>query len=560
MAEPRPTTARTDTARTDTARPGTAGSELTCDVLVVGAGPVGMTAAALLAARGVDVVVLERRSGPSDEPKAISLDDESLRTYQQAGLEPEILRVVVPGTGTAYYDSDDRLLFHGRAAVPNRLGYPFKNPFAQPDLEQTLFDALDAHPRVRLLFGTSAGRLVQDADGVHVDVSDAAGQPGPVSGVQARYVLGTDGGRSTVRAELGIDMTGRNYDDVWLVVDTTGDRRTERYGMHHADPRRPHVVVPGLYGRCRYEFLLLPEECRAGAEPPFALIEELLRPYREIRPDQVERAVAYRFNALSATRWRAGRVFLLGDAAHMMPPFAGQGLNSGIRDAANLTWKLASALADGGSEQLLDSYQQERKPHADAVIASSERLGRVVMTRHVGRAAARDAALRRALATPEGRLWFEEMRYRPRAVFDEGLVYRPSQHPMVGTQIGQPLVFWFEEHQPVLLDRVTGDDWSLVGVGVRRADWLAADQVLPNLPKTKVSVPLDDTVEVVDDQVRTAIDLDHRLYEELSSARGCFVLLRPDRFVAAVVTPDQLADLDAEVRGWTAPHPALAVR
>ena len=532
--------------------------ELHCQVLVVGAGPVGMTAAALLAARGIDVVVVEKRSGPSDEPKAISLDDESLRTYQQAGLETEILRVVVPGTGTAYYDSDDRLLFHGRAAVPNRLGYPFKNPFAQPDLEGTLYQTLDEHPHVRLLFSTAVDRIDPDADGVRVDVSASGG--GSACGaraISASYVLGADGGRSTVRAELGIEMTGRSYDDVWLVVDTLGDCRTERYGMHHADPRRPHVVVPGLHGRCRYEFLLLPDECEPGGEPPFDLIERILAPYRSITPAQVERAVAYRFHALSADHWRSGRAFLLGDAAHMMPPFAGQGLNSGIRDAANLSWKLAAALENGGGEKLLDSYQQERKPHADAVIRSSERLGRVVMTRNVPRAAARDAALRRALATDEGREYLEHMHYRPRAVFTEGLVLRDSTHPLVGTQIGQPLVFWFEEHTQLLLDRVTGDDWSLVGVGLPRAAWSAAFDALSVVPRTLVAVPLDDTVEALGHQVRTAIDLDTRLYEELGSARGRFVLLRPDRFVAAVVEPDQLGELDDVVQGWFARHEVL---
>lgn len=531
-------------------------AELICDVLVVGAGPVGMTAAALLAARGVDVVVVERRPGPSDEPKAISLDDESLRTYQQAGLETDILRVVVPGTGTAYYDSDDRLLFHGRAAVPNRLGYPFKNPFAQPDLEQTLYRSLEKHPGVRLLFGTAVDGLAQTRDEVRVAIADHTS----TWAVSARYVLGADGGRSTVRTLLDVPMTGRSYDDVWLVVDTTGDNRTERYGMHHADPRRPHVVVPGLHGRCRYEFLLLPDEGPAGAEPPFELIEQLLRPYRAITAAQVERAVAYRFHALSATRWRSGRVFLLGDAAHMMPPFAGQGLNSGIRDAANLCWKVAAALEGRGGDGLLDSYQQERKPHADAVIASSERLGRVVMTRHVGRAAARDAALRRALATPSGRSYLEQMRYRPRAVYKQGLVLDPGGHELVGTQIGQPLVFWFEQHAPVLFDRVLGDDWSLIGVGVSPTGWASAADALPAISRTLVSVPLDDTVEPVGPGVRTAIDLDTRLYEELGAARGHFVLLRPDRFVAAVVTPYQLEHLDHVVQRWFASSEALVAR
>lgn len=529
---------------------------LHCDVLVVGAGPVGMTAAVLLAARGVDVVMVERNAGTSSDPKAISLDDESLRTYQQAGLDEDILAVIVPGTGTAYYDADNRLLFRGRAAVPDRLGYPFKNPFAQPDLEQVLRRALEHSPRVRLLFSTSMTALVQDADGVRVTVS----AEGVEQTVEAAYVLGADGGRSAVRAAVGIDMHGTSYDDVWLVADTLGDTRTERYGMHHGDPDRPHVIVPGLYGRCRYEFLLHPEECLAGEDPPFELIELLLAPYRSIRPDQVERAVAYRFHGLSADAWRRGRVFLLGDAAHMMPPFAGQGLNTGIRDAANLTWKLAEALTRGGSEELLDSYEQERKPHADAVTRSSERLGRVVMTRDRERARARDVAVRAALETPDGRAYYEEMRWRPRAEFTEGLVHDPDSHPLVGLQLGQPKVFSFHDHRQVLLDRVTGDGWALLGVGVEPGAWSGVAETFQGLDPVLVHVPLADTVTDCGPEVRIAIDLDTRLYAEVESARDHFVLVRPDRFVAAVVLPADLARLAARATAWVRSQPSLVPR
>ena len=535
-----------------------------CDVLVVGAGPVGMTAAALLAARGLDVVLVERRPGPSDEPKAISLDDESLRTYQQAGIEDRVMSVIVPGTGTTYYGADGEVLFHGRAAVPHRLGYPFKNPFAQPDLEEVLHAALREDPRVRMLFDTSVTGLDAGADEVDVAVSTAV--PGAAGGTQehlvsARYVLGCDGGRSTVRSLTGITMTGRGYDDVWVVVDTLGDTRTERYGMHHGDPDRPHVVVPGLHGRCRYEFLVSPDECTAGVEPPFDLVESLVAPYRSLAPEQVERAVAYRFNALNALDWRRGRVFLLGDAAHMMPPFAGQGLNSGIRDAANLAWKLATAITEGGSEELLDSYQLERRPHAAEVIASSEKLGRIVMTRSRRLALFRDAAVRRALTTASGRAFFEEMRYRPRAVLDQGLVVDPGAHPMVGTQIGQPLVFCPQVHRQVLLDRVLGDGWALVGAGVPAAAWEPAVQERASMPPALrpalVDVPLDETVRDCGDAITTAIDLDTRLSAELAPARGRFVLLRPDRFVAAVVGPEQVHQVLATVQRWSTPQPAL---
>ena len=522
---------------------------LTCEVLVIGAGPVGLTAAALLSARGVDVVVVERRQGPSDEPKAISLDDESLRTYQAAGIVDDVLRVIVPGTGTAYSDSQDQPLFHARAAVPHRLGYPFKNPFAQPDLERTLVDALERRPNVRLRFGTAVTGLTQTDGEVAVELASG----GAALVARASYVLGADGGRSSVRSAVGITMTGRSYDETWLVVDTTGDTRRERYGMHHGNPDRPHVIVPGLHGRCRYEYALSADECEPGAEPPFALIERLLAPYRTITPDQVERAVAYRFHALRATEWRRGRVFLLGDAAHMMPPFAGQGLNSGIRDAANLSWKVAAALGGGAAPALLESYQQERKPHADAVIASSEKLGRLVMTRSPRLALARDAAVRRALATPSGRAFFEEMRYRPVARFADGLVLDPGAHPLTGTQVGQPLVFDVAGHRQVRLDEVLGPDWALVGVGVDAAVWRVRTPELAALGPRLVAVPLDDTVDELGPDVRVAIDLDTRLYGELGTARGRFVLVRPDRFVAAVAEPDRLDGLAAALRGWLAP-------
>jgi 3-(3-hydroxy-phenyl)propionate hydroxylase len=198
--------------------------------------------------------------------------------------------------------------------------------------------------------------------------------------ITARYAIGADGGRSTVRESLGITMTGRAYDEPWLVADTLGDPHRETYGMHLGIPERPTVIIPGKDGRCRYEFLLFPGEGVPGEQPGQELIAKLLAPYRGVSPGAVERAVIYKFNGLVADTWRAGNVFLAGDAAHMMPPFAGQGLNSGLRDVANLCWKLAEAVHGRLNDGALDSYQAERKPHATASVRLSEKLGRVVMT------------------------------------------------------------------------------------------------------------------------------------------------------------------------------------
>jgi 3-(3-hydroxy-phenyl)propionate hydroxylase len=241
----------------------------------------------------------------------------------------------------------------------------------------------------------------------------------------------------------------------------------------------------------------------------------------------------------------------------MMPPFAGQGLNSGIRDAANLAWKIAAALSGSDSDKLLDSYELERKPHAEAVIRSSERLGRVVMTHNRRLAEFRDRKVREALATPGGRAFFEEMRYRPQAIYRDGLISPGKSHPLIGTQVGQPSVFWFEEHREVLLDELLWTGWSVIGVAVPPEQWGAARDAFAFLAPSFVSVPLDDTVEDAPEDVQTAIDIDTRLYAELESARGQFVLLRPDRYVAAVATITELTDLGKLVRAWFEQSPVL---
>jgi 3-(3-hydroxy-phenyl)propionate hydroxylase len=504
------------------------------DVVVVGAGPVGMTVAALLAAHRIRVQVLERNQTTSDEPKAISIDDEALRVYQAAGLVTRLLRIIVPGTGTRYYDRNGRPLFQARAQQPRRHGYPFKNPFAQPDLERELAQHLRGLPTVSLRMGAEVTALSQDADGVLVQSSAGS--------VQARYVLGCDGGRSLVREQLGIPMTGRSYPEVWLVADVLGDEHNERYGMHHADPVRPRVVIPGRDGRCRYEFQLNPGEGEAAVPPDFALVRRLLAPYRDITEDQVERAVTYRFHALVADRWRCGNTFLLGDAAHMMPPFAAQGLNSGIRDAGNLAWKVADVLAGRLTDAALDSYQTERKPHVAAMVAISERMRRVVMTTNPRYAARRDDYLRRLLATGRGKEFLENMRYRPPHAYSSGLL-ADSAGP-VGTMIGQPEVFDATEGRIRLLDEILGSGWAFLGVGVSAAELAGEAEHVRGLRPALLQVAAAGRTPGAAPGGVTAIeDVDGRLDADLAACQRCCVLLRPDRFIAAAWVPGKAPEL-----------------
>jgi 3-(3-hydroxy-phenyl)propionate hydroxylase len=507
-------------------------------VLIVGAGPVGLTVANLLAARDVPVVLVERNATTSDEAKAISLDDESLRTLQAADLAEAVLGIVVPGTGTRYYDRKGRPLFHARGPEPYRLGYTFKNQFAQPELERLLLQSLKGRDGVDVRFGTELVAVTDAADGAIARLRDTG--TGDLLDLPVSWVLGCDGGRSTVRELRGIDMTGTSHRDVWLVADTVGDDHDERYGMHLGRPDRPTVIVPGRDGRCRYEFRLRPGEGESGTKPDFATIQRLVAPYRSISPDQVERCTNYTFNAVVADRWRDGRCFLLGDAAHMMPPFAGQGLNSGVRDAANLAWKVAEVWHGRADDGLLDTYEAERRPHATAMVEFSERLGQVVMTVDPMRGRIRDAAVRALLLTPWGRRYLAEMRFRPRAVHRSGLVVRTGtgDEGLVGTQLPQPRVLVPPSLHPRLLDHVLGNGLALLGVDVRAADWDRVAVALP--PMTHVDVCLGERLPRPHGERQAIADADGRLEAALAGVRGRFVLVKPDRYIAAVFPAGQV--------------------
>ncbi|WP_041542826.1 bifunctional 3-(3-hydroxy-phenyl)propionate/3-hydroxycinnamic acid hydroxylase [Catenulispora acidiphila] len=510
-------------------------------VLIVGGGPVGLVVANLLAARGVALVLVERNKSTSEEAKAISLDDESLRALHAAGLAEDVLDIVVPGTGTRYFGRKGRPLLHARGPQGYRLGFPFKNQFAQPELEALLLNALTSRPEADIRFGTELLAVTEDPDGTSATAVVRAPGQTTTQTFRASWVLACDGGRSTVRDLRGIPMSGTSHRQVWLVADTTGDPHDERYGIHLGTPHRPTVIVPGRDGRCRYEFLLRPDEGTRGVRPDFETLRRLVAPYRSLTEAQVERCTAYTFNAVVADRWHDGHVLLLGDAAHMMPPFAGQGLNSGIRDAANLAWKIEQVVRGRAREALLRTYEVERRPHATAMVRYSERLGSIVMTTDRRRALVRDLATRALLALPQGRRYLTEMRFRPRARFEAGLV--TGSHPLTGTQLPQPLVLIPPGLRPRLLDDILGPSFAVLGVDVPEAAWRQFDGAdWPDImaDATRIDVFLDDRLPPTTGPRTAVADADGRLEQALDTARNRFVLIRPDRYIAAVIGPGGL--------------------
>jgi 3-(3-hydroxy-phenyl)propionate hydroxylase len=515
------------------------------DVLVVGGGPTGLTAASLLGSYGLGVALVEKNMTTSDEAKAISLDDESLRALQAAGLDEAVYPIIVPGTGTRYYAANGKPLFHARGPRVRRHGHPFKNPFAQPDLERALASGLDAFDNVGAYFGVELVDFTQDED--HV-VAQVRCTDGSILTTRAKFLLGCDGGRSTVRELLGIEMSGQSFSELWLVADTLEDSHDERYGMHVGDPHRPHVIVPGLNGRCRYEFKLKDGEAVPGKNPPFELVRRLVERYRPLTPAQLERSVVYGFHAIIADHFGRRRCFLLGDAAHMMPPFAGQGLNSGVRDAINLCWKVAAVIRGTAESTLLDSYETERQPHARATIALSVKLGDVVMTSSPVRAWTRDWLVRAALVVPLSRRYLTEMRYRPKTQFRSGFLWRrPGRtKDIVGTIVPQTNVLDGTGNVVRRLDDILGSSGAVLGVGVDQSEWTVVEAALAAAPgalemlfKTRIDVAVEDRSPRPTSSRGSSADVEGAREAFLRPAHERFVLVRPDRVVAAVFRVDE---------------------
>ena len=348
------------------------------DVAIVGCGPVGALLANLLGLCGISVRIVDRDTHAYTLPRAIHFDDEVMRVFQAAGLAASVHPKLHVSPGMKFVDATGRLLLDwSRPQTIGPQGWFASYRFHQPELEQALRAGLERFPHVTLHTGCEVVAIEQRDEGVAVRFRDTAGLPGEV---QARYVVGCDGAKSMVRRAMGATLEDLGFRERWLVIDAMLLRPRPDLGDHsiqHCDPARPATYVRGTGDRRRWELSVLPGEDEAALTQPQRL-RELLSPW--VGPDdiRIERAVVYTFHSALADRWRRGPLLIAGDAAHLTPPFLGQGMCAGIRDAANLAWKLAAVLQGHSDPALLDSYGSERIPHVREYIELAIRLGGLI--------------------------------------------------------------------------------------------------------------------------------------------------------------------------------------
>lgn len=368
------------------------------DVAIVGYGPSGVVAAGLLGQAGLKVYTCDKQLGVYEIPRAISLDHEILRVFQQLGVVDAIQPFCEPFTPSEYFGVDGRMIRRmTMVKPPYPQGYTPSVVFSQPPVERALRERVARLRNVRVELGTELVDLRQDDAGATLQVR---GPEGSVRSLRARYVIACDGGSSFVRTKLDLPLEDLDFDEPWLVVDVLVNERglakLPKVSVQYCEPERPCTLVIGPANHRRWEISLNPgEDPRQAATP--ARTWELLSRWLTPQDGELWRQASYRFHALVAARWRAGRVFLAGDAAHMQPPFLGQGMCQGIRDVANLSWKLASVLrgevAGAAADALLDSYGAERKAHVRELTSRIKGVGAVICERDPARARARDAKL-----------------------------------------------------------------------------------------------------------------------------------------------------------------------
>ncbi|WP_445672035.1 bifunctional 3-(3-hydroxy-phenyl)propionate/3-hydroxycinnamic acid hydroxylase [Pseudomonas inefficax] len=532
-------------------------ADYTADVVIIGAGPVGLAIANYLGQAGVQVLQIEKLDQLIDYPRAIGIDDESLRTVQAIGLVEQVLPHTTPWHAMRFLTPKGRC-FADIQPTTDEFGWSRRNAFIQPQVDAVLHRGLARFANVRTLFSRDVVEFQQDEQGVSLRMN---GPEGCQESVRARYLVACDGGNSLIRRTLDIAFEGKTAPNQWIVIDIANDPLGTPNVYLCCDPVRPYVSAALPHGVRRFEFMVMPGETEEQLGKPENMRKLLAKVLPD--PDRVEliRKRVYTHNARLASQFRVKRVLLAGDAAHIMPVWQGQGYNSGMRDASNLGWKLALVVKGLAGEALLDTYEQERRDHAKAMIDLSVLAGHVLAPPKRWQGALRDGISWMLNYLPAVKRYFLEMRFKPMPQYTKGaLVTEPgskSKASPVGRMFIQPKVLT-ESGDIRLLDDVIGSNFAFIAWGNDPLWGLSSAQVqawralgacfIQVLPEVQLKAGR----EVPDGVIRVG-DCTGRLKEWFGRYPVSIALLRPDRFVGAVAIPQTIGQAsDALLRALAA--------
>lgn len=520
------------------------------DVLLVGLGPVGAALANLLGRHGVRVLAIDKATEIFRAPRAIALDNEALRVLQMCGLQDgDIDTVAIPEVRM----HSPHFGFYSRANTAGALdGHPKLVTFYQPQLEEVLRARLAAYHTIEVALGVDLVGFEQGPSGVRAQVQDANGVQHEV---RAQYVVGADGANSLVRSLLGLEFKGKTYAEDWLVVDAKRVPQPIDHVEFICDPQRPtpHMVAPG--DRQRWEFKLQPGETREQMEKP-ETVRRLLARWSQGQEMDIERVAVYRFHARVADTFQVGRAFLVGDAAHITPPFVGQGLVAGLRDVANLGWKLAWVTQGRARPDLLQSYSRERQPHVREMIQLAQWMGRLVMPGNALQAWLTHGLMKTLSTIPRVKNLFENLEIKPANRFKAGCFAQGEGFAGLirGGQLPQGWVRALHDGSIALSDEVLGAGFVAIGFGVDPADRLShqGQQQWRDIGGRFVRIvprgqPLRSTT------TPTWEDLDGT-FQKRGVPLGWVAIVRPDRTVMHDGSVDAIDDLIQQSMGFFCPQ------
>ena len=495
------------------------------DIAIVGAGPTGLMLANLLGLHGIKTTILERRDAPFTEPRAIAFDPETLRLFQTIGCYEHLAETLQLDVPVHYLNANGKTLAHIYDCPPS-FGHSGRGTYYQPELEEALLKGLEQRSEAKLERGVEVTSVEDKLDHVRLETQTEAG---PASIVLAQYVVDCSGGASQIRKQLGIGFAGTTYKEKWLVIDVQGDDYPGCKIQFFCDPKRPAVTLPVSKNRRRWEFLVMPgdDETELASEKS---ARALMATYGAGNAETIERSLVYTFHARFAEQFRKGRIILAGDPAHAMPPFAGQGLNSGMRDAAKLAWKIAGVVSGKLHDGILDTYDPERRPHVEDMTKLTIKLGRSIMPTNPLRAWLRDRMMITAWRFKSTREKLNRGDMIPKPSIKGSSLVNWERGGLVGTMIDQPTLL--QDGQQTQLDELLGPGFAVIGINCHPGDRLNEydNQVLQHLGAKSISISTS-----ANNQAST---LDSTgVLSGVAGTDEAIILVRPDKFIADIVLP-----------------------